>query len=190
MMNRRHLDQAEVQREANRFAMFIEPELNTGCWLWAGAQHEQGYGLFSLHRRNVRAHRVSWVLANGPIPDSLVVCHKCDTPACVNPTHLHLGTQGENTRDAVARGLFTPPRGVGFAKPSLTAAEVLEIVAMRQRGERLRIIAERFGVSAGAVFGVVSGRSWARVTGIKFRRGNREAVDVGSIPAALPRRAA
>ncbi len=79
-----------------------------GCWLWVGAKQHNGYGY--LHsgghsiRKPLRAHRVSWELHNGPIPDGLRVLHSCDTPCCVNPAHLFLGTQSDNMKDCAAKG--------------------------------------------------------------------------------------
>jgi len=78
-----------------------------GCWLWTAALNPDGYGRFvvQMSPQKVRgAHRVAWELMNGAIPNGLSVLHQCDTPACVNPEHLFLGTQQDNVADMVAKG--------------------------------------------------------------------------------------
>ena len=79
------------------------PEPTTGCWLWMRHCARTGYGQVRFHGRMWNAHRVAWTLTRGPIPDGLCVCHKCDTPACINPDHLFLGTYTDNMRDAVKK---------------------------------------------------------------------------------------
>ena len=79
------------------------------CWLWTAAKLHGGHGQFKMNGPSRTTHRISWEMANGPIPDGLYVCHKCDVPACVNPEHLFLGTQLDNMRDAKAKGRHRSP---------------------------------------------------------------------------------
>lgn len=74
------------------------------CWVWTGAALPAGYGRWKGAHRLVYAHRFSWELANGPIPDGMLVCHRCDNPPCVRPDHLFLGTPTDNIRDMNAKG--------------------------------------------------------------------------------------
>lgn len=78
----------------------------SSCWLWTGVQHFRGYGACAKTYGDTRAHRVAWLLTNGPTPDGLGVLHKCDTPLCVNPAHLYLGDQKQNAADTIARGRY------------------------------------------------------------------------------------
>jgi hypothetical protein len=76
----------------------------SGCWLWSGSLGTGGYGLCGHQKRVKRSHRIAWELTHGPIPDGMVVCHRCDNPPCCNPAHLFLGTLADNVRDMVAKG--------------------------------------------------------------------------------------
>ena len=71
-----------------------------GCWLWQGASDHQGYGLHWWKGRLLRAHRLAFVASGGRIPPGKIVCHRCDTPQCINPQHLFVGTYRDNTHDA------------------------------------------------------------------------------------------
>lgn len=83
--------------DRERFDEKWVPEPNTGCWLWTASSNRQGYGYFSIGRKIRGAHRASWELHRGPIPDGMVLDHLCRVPSCVNPDHLRVVTPRVNT---------------------------------------------------------------------------------------------
>jgi HNH endonuclease len=83
------------------FDNFI-PEPMSGCWIWIKAG-QYGYGYMILNKKKIRAHRLSWIIHNGDIPEGLLVCHKCDVKCCVNPNHLFLGTGDDNMQDMIKK---------------------------------------------------------------------------------------
>jgi hypothetical protein len=138
----------------------------SGCWLWTATKTTFGYGVFWADGRLHKAHRWSYELLRGPIPKGLHALHHCDTPACVNPEHLFLGTQADNVADmrAKGRGFDIPPEkaphGERNGHARLTAELVLAIRAACAGDDLHREIAARFGVSAGQVSHIARGGSW------------------------------
>src|ERR1041385_5030391 len=80
--------------------------IDGACWKWRGERHAHGYSVIRLRgnrKINWLAHRLSWQIHNGPIPEGLCICHKCDNPECTNPEHLFLGTQLDNIKDCTLK---------------------------------------------------------------------------------------
>lgn len=124
-----------------------------GCWLWAGYRNTKGYGFTRIGGRGskaVLAARLSWQLHKGPIPLGLHVLHRCDVPACVNPSHLFLGTNADNIADRVAKGRsYYGPRRWGDNHPNskITEAQVREIIERRKNGETRKSLALEYGIT-------------------------------------------
>ena len=135
------------------------------CWIWTGGQERHGYGRFSLGKSNYWrfAHRVSWTLVYGPVPNGLCVLHHCDVPLCVNPTHLFLGTQANNIRDCMQKGRQNHIRGMANSSSKLTDAQVVEI---RKRCikfspiDGVRALGREFGVDHSVISEIVAGKKW------------------------------
>jgi hypothetical protein len=87
-----------------RFWKYVLVRPRTRCWIWSGNRYHNGYGQLAVNQRPVRAHRFAYEMFVGAIPDGLLVLHRCDRPACVNPDHLWLGTTDDNMRDMVQKG--------------------------------------------------------------------------------------
>lgn len=110
------------------------------CWEWQGSLNWKGYGSLSFEGRKMRAHRVAYQLAVGPIPDGLHILHSCDNRRCCNPTHLRAGTNKENVADALTRG-----RRKAAPIHSIQADPDLFRISMR-------VIADRYQVSQTTVW--------------------------------------
>lgn len=150
-------------RRIKRFWSHVEKQ-DGGCWLWMGSVRHNGYGEVCIPGGKMAAHRFSYELEFGPIPDGLYVCHRCDTPACVNPDHLFLGTPQENSddREAKRRNRY----GEARSDAKLTAEQVRfirEHHIPRHREFSARALARRFGVHSSTVDEVLHGRSWRYV---------------------------
>lgn len=118
------------------------------CWIWTGATTRDGYGVLTIGRNTQRrAHRVAYELEHGPIGPGLVVCHRCDTPRCINPAHLFIGTPRDNTRDMLAKGRRNSRTNLAHPATKVTHAQREEIRAARRSGETLSSIGNRYGVS-------------------------------------------
>lgn len=132
------------------------------CWEWSSHRRD-GYGILTVgHNQQGKAHRFSYELHYGPIPDGLFVCHKCDNRACVRPDHLFLGTAGDNTADMVAKGrgksVTHPGEAHGMAK--LTEQAVRTI--LRSKGPA-RIMAAKFKVSESTIYMIRGRHIWKHI---------------------------
>lgn len=131
---------------AENIAACTARDTETGCLNWTGGLDEWGYGRYGKSRR---AHRVAFEDAKGPIPGGLLVCHQCDNPRCVEPAHLFLGTNEDNTADRVAKGRCA------FAKLNID-----QVRAIRNETRNHSEIARAYSLSLTTVRRIRAGKSW------------------------------
>lgn len=131
------------------------------CWYWRGFINRHSYGIFSKEK----AHRASWRIFCGPIPDGISVLHKCDIRFCVNPNHLFLGTQLDNMRDCATKGRIknVPMWGEENPMAKLTQEDVFKMRKIRDEGgHSYRRIADQFNVSSMTAYRAIKKQSWSK----------------------------
>lgn len=139
------------------------------CWLWVGSgpSRKSGkptYGAIMVDCKNWATHRLMWTAVHGPIPEGIGVLHRCDTPRCVNPDHLFLGSHKDNMADAKAKKRFCRRIGSESPRALVNEEQVLEIrkhVAARTKTRKQ--IRQEYGISLEAIWCIVSGRTWKHV---------------------------
>lgn len=142
-----------------------------GCWEWTGKKTGDGYGCFIFHEKQVAAHRVSWEIHFGPIPDGLLVLHRCDNPPCSRPDHLFLGTNSDNARDREAKGrgykgpggTLPHKQGSAHGRSKLTEDQVVTIRSLRKSGATYAQLAKMFGVGGQTIQKAATGLTWRHV---------------------------
>ena len=138
-----------------RFWKYVEK--TDTCWLWTGAKDGGGYGVIGMGGvggKDEKAHRLSYMIHKGPIPDGKLILHSCDNPPCVNPAHLDPGTLQKNAEDRAIRGRQTR---------KLQPAQIVQIRKLIKAGMRLTSIANQFGVHATCILAIRDGRTWKHV---------------------------
>lgn len=148
-----------------RLANGLDEAPDDGCWVWRRTRNNQGYGTFTIRGKTFYAHRKAWEHANRrEIPVGMHVCHRCDNPACINPSHLFLGTRSDNMRDCVRKGRARTPvpvlRGESNGSAKLTASQVLDIRERLAAGAVQLDVARAYGVSQSAVSNIKRGKAW------------------------------
>lgn len=150
------------------------------CWIWTYTQ-SRGYGYTYVYavRRAIQSHRVSWIIAYGQIPEGMFVCHKCDNPSCVNPSHLFIGAAANNSRDMVKKGrsargfrhgAYTHPEkrphkyGTENGQSKLTDYQVRSIRYLASCRIPQRLIGSLFGINQQTVSKIVARIRWAHLT--------------------------
>lgn len=163
----RNGDPLKISRNApgsslsEKFHSFGWDVAKDGCWNWRGRLNENGYGSIKHEGKRIYAHRASYMLNTGPIESGKVICHSCDNPKCVNPSHLWAGTQNENIRDMISKGRQRAGR-------RWSEAEVLGFVSDWRSGKypTMKSMEIEFGMSGGTMTRIMKGQIWSTVTGI------------------------
>lgn len=154
--------------QVSAFWSKVDVRSSKECWPWLGAQKTTGYGNVRIEKRYLSAHRVAYMLSNGPILSSHRVCHTCDNPACCNPKHLMLGTAGANSMDMALKGRGKKPhtaaRGAKNGNSKLSEETVIEIRKLYASGiARQREIGAIYGISPTLVGQIVRRQIWVHV---------------------------
>lgn len=154
-----------AEKYVEKFHSSYEPEPNSGCWLWVGSLNENRgkYGRFFVGRKSIRAHRASYLIATGKCPADRFVCHKCDTPQCVNPDHLFLGEPKDNTWDMIKKGRAKSVRGAAHGKAKLSADDVLTIRNLLANGAVQRKVAALYSVSPALICIINKRKKWIHI---------------------------
>lgn len=176
----------DYERERQIHLFWARVRKGPDCWLWQGRlDGSTAYGSVPTGRRGsgMRAHRFSYILHFGPVPEGMEVCHRCDNPPCVRPDHLYAATHKQNVADMKAKGRFvggpnqpargrrhgtrTHPesikRGEQHPNARLTEAAVHDIRTRHAAGESASSIGRAFGMSHTNVLHIIRGRSWRHV---------------------------
>lgn len=163
-------------------AFWGKVEKTKGCWIASHSKpskwgHVSFYPVVNGVQRTMYASRFAWFLTFGVIPKGMIVCHNCpggDNPACVNPDHLYLGTDGDNVRDCERKGRDVHPNGSNHGRSILTEFAVAEILSLRFRmGYSVGRLSEQYGVSKSALSHIFNGRNWyhlARDYGVREQK--------------------
>lgn len=164
-------------QDATRFWSSVDIQSQDACWIWQGSPRGD-YGRFKTLGRYFNAHRVSYYLHYKTDPLDFHVCHSCDTPLCVNPHHLFLGTHQDNVDDKVAKGRQL----AGERNPNRTLVEsdVVEIISLLTQGAKNNDLAERFGVCEGTIESIKGRRTWRHVPRPHLARPNQRGSNNGT----------
>lgn len=148
-------------------------EITNSCWLWKGSKHLFGYGQIWLNKKRYDAHRASWLLFKGEVPEKTSVCHNCpggDNPSCSNPEHLFLASQGDNIRDSFKKGKGNPPKGERCRTAILTKEKVIEMKKLRKEGLMYKEIAKIFNVANSTAQYAIKGETWKDIDLVRIKK--------------------
>lgn len=137
----------EIMKDAIKARLLakVDKDEKSGCWNWRAASRGVGYGCLKINGKVIDAHRVSYMVHVGPIPHRILVLHRCDNRACVNPEHLFLGAWTTNSKDAVAKGRVVPFKAT--RTEPLTQEELRQIKIDYRGGVSQRVLCRKYQVA-------------------------------------------
>ena len=148
----------------NRLKKYFEKYVirQEGCWDWKG-HNTKKYGSLQYNGKSISAHRASWLIHYGEIPDGMFVCHKCDNPRCKNPEHLFLGTPTNNVHDMYKKGRNNSPRGEKSSNAKLTNQRAIEIKQMLKEKVPVVDIVQKFNSKPSTIYDIKDGKTWKHI---------------------------
>lgn len=156
-------------RDVSYFEQRCTEDESTGCWNWDRAVTKSKYGGYTeTDGRTLYAHRGMWAAVNGPVPDGVFVCHRCDNRRCVNPAHLFLGSHRENMADMVRKGRSNKAKGSAVGPSKLKERDVSIIKWCLDAGVGQVKLAELYGVSQGTIGFIKRGETWRHVSAMEY----------------------
>lgn len=161
-----------------RFWSYVDRNADAECWIWRGDRSRFGHGRFLFLGNRTQAHRYAYELTHGPLSDAAILCHKCDVPGCVNPSHMFVGTQKDNIQDSVRKGRWPTGRahwcsrmpelvrrGERAGSSKLSEDQVAEIYRLCCAGSSYTSVAALFGINNTTAAQIHKGKTWNHVTG-------------------------
>lgn len=151
-----------TNKDIERFWSKVDVKGEDECWEWKKCKDKDGYGQYQINKKKYLSHRISWILENGDIPKKMCICHKCDNPSCVNPNHLFLGTNKNNSEDMTNKNRQAKGENQGLHK--LTEKQILEIrlkyIPYKYTQQKL---AEEYNISRSLIGYIVRNKIWKHI---------------------------
>jgi len=157
----------------DRFMDKVEMIPDCGCWIWMGSLDASGrkstrrYGTMFYNGKREQAHRVSWEIYNGQIPKHMLVLHRCDTPSCVNPNHLFIGTHLDNMKDCINKNRRVNHIGTLNGHAKLSADDIMKI---KMDNRTPKEIAHTYNMSRNHIYKILNGNVWKHLIATRRRR--------------------
>lgn len=146
------MNQEAIRKKLDRKAKRVN-----ACWIWTGYRNDEGYGEMRMNKKRYKLHRLSYELFNGAIPEKALVCHSCDNPSCIEPTHLFLGNDKINSDDKIKKGRFRN----GPIKKRLTIDEVCAIRKDYSQGIESQVkLASKYQVHKRHIRRIINNYCW------------------------------